>query len=374
MTTRGDPELIFASKDTQQAGFLEYSRVVKGEIDRALPVYFDDLDRSSQPDFLAKDVAPIIHALRALVERGGKRLRGVVLAAAYEGCGGGDRTAILSALVSFELLQGYLLTHDDWIDQDETRRGGPTVHAALRKHFDTAREAEIFAVLAGDFAAALSLRALCACPLPEERIARASRAMGDMLRNVVLGQMYDVRGSVERQHENMRDAIDRVYELKTASYTVAGPLTIGATLAGATDAQTRSLAAIARPLGILFQLKDDLLGVYGDPKITGKSASSDLRQGKFTALVVEASADPKVIEELSLLRNASANPTVPVDADALIESLRDRITRSGARARVEERIAKLLDEANVAIDATELTAHGKDLLHGAAAALGGRNQ
>ncbi|MEO7111084.1 MAG: polyprenyl synthetase family protein [Polyangiaceae bacterium] len=375
--TRRDPELIFARKDTQRAGFLEYARIVKGEIDLALPIYFDDLERTSQLDFLAKDVAPVIGALRALVERGGKRLRGVLLAAAHEGCGGKDRAPILSALVSFELLQGYLLTHDDWIDQDEVRRGGPTVHAALRAHFDTAREAEIFAVLAGDFAAALSLRALCTCPLPEERIARASRAMGDMLRNVVLGQMYDVRGSVERhrgQHDQMRDAIDRVYELKTASYTAWGPLTIGATLAGATDAQTQSLAAIARPLGILFQLKDDLLGVYGDPKITGKSDSSDLRQGKFTALIVEASTDPKVIEELSLLRSASASPTANVDAAALIESLRDRITRSGARTRIEERIAKLLDEATIAIDAAELTDNGKNLLLGAAAALGGRNQ
>jgi geranylgeranyl diphosphate synthase type I len=375
MTTSGDPQPIFARRDTHQAGFLEYARAVKCEVDRALPIYFDDLARTGEPDFLAKDVAPVIEALRGLVERGGKRLRGVLLAAAYEGCGGADRSRIMPALVSFELLQGYLLTHDDWIDQDDVRRGGPTVHAALRAHFDTAREAEIFAVLAGDYAAALSLRALCTCALPEDRIARASRAMGEMLRNVVLGQMYDVRGSVERQpSEKMRNAIDRVYELKTASYTVTGPLMIGAMLAGASEAQTQSLTLAARPLGILFQLKDDLLGVYGDPRITGKSDSSDLRQGKFTALIVEAAADPKVLEELSLLRNALQNPNAGIDTDRAIASLRDRITRSGARARVEERIAKLLDEATLAIDEAELTEHGKELLLGAAAVLGGRDQ
>src|ERR1019366_8436089 len=190
---------------------------------------------------------------------GGKRLRGVLLAAAYEGCGGEDRGAILPALVSFELLPGYLLTHDDWIDDDDVRRGGPTVHAALRNAFDTAREADVFAVLAGDFAAALSLRALCSCPLPENRVARAARAMGEMLRNVVLGQMFDVRGTVERQGEKMRETLDRVYELKTASYTVTGPMTIGATLAGASETVVRDLALAARPLGIMFQLKDDLL-------------------------------------------------------------------------------------------------------------------
>lgn len=373
MMKRGDSEGALARESAQKDAFLRYARLVKSEVDQGVSTYFDDLESGRSSDAMMSDVAPVIGALRALVERGGKRLRGVLVAAAYEGCGATDRAAIMPALVSFELLQGYLLTHDDWIDQDEMRRGGPTVHVALRKYFDTTREAEIFAVLAGDFAAALSLRALCACKVADERIAHASRAMGDVLRNVVLGQMYDVRGTVERQGKAMRAAIDRIYELKTASYTVTGPVTIGATLAGASDDQVRSLAIIARPLGIMFQLCDDLLGVYGDPKITGKSASNDLLQGKFTALVVEAADDPKVIEELMHLRKLAAT-SGSHDADAVVESLRERITRSGARTRIEERIARLHDEAVDEIERAQLTEHGKELLLGAAQALGGRTQ
>ncbi len=369
MMNHGEPELIVPAPHGR---FLDYARLVKGEVDRAIPTYFDDLERAAASDPLAKDVAPVMSALRGLVERGGKRLRGVLLAAAYEGCGGADRSAILPALVSFELLQGYLLTHDDWIDQDEVRRGGPSVHAGLRKHFDTAREADVFAVLVGDFAAALSLRALCSCPLPDVRIARASRVMGEMLRNVVLGQMYDVRGTVERQGANMRDAIDRVYELKTASYTVVGPVVIGATLAGASESKARSLELVARPLGVAFQLKDDLLGVFGDPDVTGKSASSDLRQGKFTALIVDASNDPRVLDDITKLRTGFGQSSS--DLDEMVGALRDRIARSGAKARVEERIAKLLRQATAAIESAELTENGKRLLLDAASIIGGRDQ
>jgi len=321
-----------------------------------------------------EDLAPVLGALRALVERGGKRLRGILLAAAFDACGGEDRAAMLPALVSFELIQAYLLVHDDWIDDDDVRRGGPTVHAALMSQRMTKHEAGALAVLTGDYASALALDAMCSCALPDARIARAMRALADLQRNVVLGQMLDVRGTVQRQSGNLRHAIDRVYELKTASYTVTGPLTIGAILAGANEARVEQLARIALPLGIMFQLRDDLLGVFGDPSVTGKSDSTDLRQGKFTALVVEAADDPKVLEEIIHLQKAHAAEESGPQVDAMVAGLRQRIVASGARERVEERIAKLFREASVAIDAAELTRSGKQLLVGAAEVIGGRDQ
>jgi geranylgeranyl diphosphate synthase, type I len=136
----------------------------------------------------------------------------------------------------------------------------------------------------------------------------------------------------------------------------------------------RDLALAARPLGIMFQLKDDLLGVFGDPSITGKSASSDLLQGKFTALIVEAANDPNVAVDLARLRKIRADKVAHTDVDALVMSLRHRIIACGARSRVEERIAKLFDEATLVIAKAELTDQGKELLLGAAAVLGGRNQ
>lgn len=355
------------------SAFLDHARRVKSDVDAALARYFRDFGARHAGSPLVADLDPILSELQALVERGGKRLRGALLAAAFEACGGDDRPAITPALVSLELLQAYLLIHDDWMDQDDVRRGGPTVHAALRSTMAT-RDADVCAILAGDLAHALALESLCACPVSEARVARASRELGRMLHAVTIGQMLDVRGSAERQGASMRAAIDTVYDLKTGSYTVRGPLVIGAALAGASEARTADLEKIARPLGILFQLRDDVLGMYGDPGVTGKSDSTDLLRGKFTALVVEASNDPTVAAALAQLRRAHAEGVSEDGLRATAESLRDRITESGARDRVEARMARLREEAVEAIFEADLTEHGRELLEGAVALMGGRDK
>ncbi|MEO8798869.1 MAG: polyprenyl synthetase family protein [Polyangiaceae bacterium] len=350
------------------AAFKTYAQTVKAEIDHALAAYFEAFERTENALPMAGELAPAFEALKSLVLRGGKRLRGVLLAAAFEASGGGDRAPIMPALVGFELLQAYLLIHDDWMDGDLVRRGGPTVHAALREVFGTA-EGDAQAILTGDLAQALALEAITACAVPAERIGRAAKAVSVLLRNVTLGQMLDVRGAVARYPERAT-GLDHVYERKTASYTVTGPLEIGALLAGATDERVARLGAVARPLGILFQLRDDVLGVFGDPAVTGKSASSDLRQGKFTALVVEASAvDPTVAGDLAALREA------PEDAvETLVTSLRARIVAAGARERVEARIERLGAKTLTEIEAADLTPRGRELLEGAAAVIGGRTK
>lgn len=350
------------------AAFKTYAQTVKGEIDRALVAYFEAFDRTESPLPMAGELAPALAALKSLVLRGGKRLRGVLLAAAFEASGGGDRAPIVPALVGLELLQAYLLIHDDWMDGDLVRRGGPTVHAALRQAFGP-QEGDAQAILTGDLAQALALEAITACAVPPERVGRAAKAVSVLLRNVTLGQMLDVRGAVARYPER-RAALDHVYERKTASYTVTGPLEIGARLAGATDERVARLVAVARPLGILFQLRDDVLGVFGDPVVTGKSDSSDLRQGKFTALIVEASSvDPTVVGDLSALREA---PEAAVEA--LVASLRARIVAAGARERVEARIERLAGQALAELETAGLTSRGRELLEGAATFLGGRTK
>ncbi|MGH7327133.1 MAG: polyprenyl synthetase family protein, partial [Polyangiaceae bacterium] len=311
--------------------------------------------------------------LRQLVERVGKRLRGAFLAAAFEACEGEDPAAITPALVALELLQAYLLIHDDWMDQDDVRRGGPTVHAALRATFD-GRDADVCAILAGDLAHALALESLCTCRVREKYVARASRELGRMLHAVTIGQMLDVRGSAERRRTDLRAAIDTVYDMKTGSYTVRGPLVLGATLAGASDARVADLEKIARPLGILFQLRDDLIGVFGDPSVTGKSDSTDLLRGKFTALVVEAADDSEVLGAIAELRRAHAAGAPESETRGIAENLRTRITVCGARARVEERMSLLHEEATQAIFAADLTPRGRELLVGAANVMGGRDR
>ena len=259
-------------------------------------------------------LAPL-HAAAALSTRGGKRLRAVLLAAAYEAAGdSGGSAQVAWAGVSLEVLQSYLLIHDDWMDGDATRRGGPSVHASLEETLGDRHLAGAAAVLAGDHFCALSLEALLRVPVADGPKLQAVRAFAELQDQVVRGQLVDVLTAETGPeglpgHAVMTDeAIEAGYDLKTGSYTVRGPCRIGAALAGARPDQVQSLLDFAQPLGIAFQLRDDLLGTFGDPAATGKPAGNDLRRGNRTPLVSDpASASIRS----SPASSATRTPTTP---------------------------------------------------------------
>jgi geranylgeranyl diphosphate synthase type I len=253
--------------------------------------------RADVEERLAREVAQAVHraellsprardvvaALGALALRGGKRVRAVLVAAAYEACGGeGGASRVTAAGASIEILHAYLLVHDDWMDQDEVRRGGPSVHVLLRGRLRDDRLGDAAAILAGDFGCAVAQRLLLEVDVPPARLAEAARVLARIQEDVVLGQTLDLLDTscdVETKHD-----------LKTGSYTVRGPLALGAALAGASTEQRAALERFGGPLGIAFQLRDDLLGLFGEAREVGKPIGSDLRQGKRTALVAEAGA------------------------------------------------------------------------------------
>jgi geranylgeranyl diphosphate synthase type I len=303
------------------------------------------------------DVGVAADALRSLVMRGGKRMRAVLVAAAYEACAGeGGSAAVAGAGASLELLQAYLLVHDDWMDGDDVRRGGPSVPAMLRARLPGREDAA--SVLAGDLAAAWSQEALLELALAPARVVAAARELARMQEDVVSGQLLDVASAARDARE-----VESVHALKTASYSVRGPVLMGARLAGAVPAQVEALGAYGVPLGVAFQLRDDVLGAFGDARATGKSAGIDLRRGKRTALVVEASSDARAASVLArVLGRADASDEAVAAAVRAIEE-------SGARRRVEERIAALVDEARAALGRAELAAEGRSWLESAIAAL-----
>src|SRR5436190_1873149 len=240
-------------------------RGVDAELARMLREKAHDAKRAGEPAHAA------FAAMAKLAVRGGKRQRAALLAAAYEACGGaGGSSAVTHAGVALELLQTYLLVHDDWMDASETRRGGPSVHVALRSAFASERQADSAAILAGDWACALAQETLLSLPyLPPECIVAALRELARIQADVIRGQLVDVSAtSLDRA------AIERMHELKTGSYTVRGPFELGALLAGASAPQHAFLEQFAKPLGVAFQLRDDLLGTFGDPILTGKSVTS----------------------------------------------------------------------------------------------------
>lgn len=217
------------------------------------------------------------------------------------------------------------------------------------------------AVLAGDFGQAVAFEVLSSLDAPPHRVLAIMAEVSRMLADVVTGQIVDVRGTAVTREE-----VETMHRLKTSSYTTSGPLAIGAMLAGADEHTTSGLREAGVSLGVAFQLKDDLLGTFGDTARTGKSARSDLRRGKRTALVAELAEDRDAQRLLPRIFGVDDAPDEEVDALVAL------LIKSGAKARVEARLAALTLEARTRIERLALEGDGKALLLGAIEALGAR--
>lgn len=319
---------------------------------------------------ISAEVGITAEAVEELALRGGKRMRAALVAAGFET---NERsgsslpwTTCVPAMLAVELLQTYLLIHDDWMDEDEVRRGGPAVHVLLREKLGTRTLGDAAAILAGDLASGFAQEALLETTLPADRVLRAARVFARIQVDVVTGQLAETRAAVRISEPA---SVETVHALKTASYTVTGPLLLGATLAGASDARCAELEQFGRPLGVAFQLRDDLLGVFGDPSATGKPVWNDIRQGKNTALVEELRADAKA-EDLLRRAHGKTNST-DEDVAAVVRAMEE----SGARARVEARVRELSDEARRVLESmsSSISERGYRWLAGAVSALGERS-
>ncbi|HWA76160.1 MAG TPA: polyprenyl synthetase family protein [Polyangiaceae bacterium] len=338
-----------------QARFLALLTTVQRDIDRRLATYLDR--RIADATHLAPEVGLMVRALSDLCRRGGKRLRPALLVAGYRAVSPSKKlTLALEAGVALELLQAYFLIHDDWMDGDVTRRGGPTVHAFLSRRLRGEHRGAASAILAGDYAAALALEVLGQLSLREPFVKRSFAAFAEMQLAAVAGQQIDL---VARATD-----VEAGYALKTGSYTVRGPLKLGAILAGGSARTLKTLEKVATPLGIGFQLRDDLLSAFGDPARTGKPLGNDLRAGKRTLLLIEALRRARGSER-ALLKRVVGNPKAKEGELRRALSVMDTC---GARAAIEVRVADLRDQALNALG-SGLSPEGTTLLTGAIRAL-----
>ena len=305
--------------------------------------------RSAEASRLPVDLRAPFAALRDYVLRGGKRLRGALVMLGSQAAGG-DGGSALDASIGIELLHAYLLIHDDFMDRDEVRRGGPTVHAALARTTGSPHLAASLAVLLGSLCEAWALDLVLGAPVPPERARAAARLLAGTLRDVTVGQMQDVSAPLGR--ELSASDVLAVQRMKTGSYSFDLPLRLGALLAGGSDSLLEALARFAQPLGQAFQIADDLLGTFGSPAVTGKANASDLREGKRTLLVARAfeSAEPR---DAAILRAGLGKPDL-TDADA--ERMREVLVRSGAVDSCRRDAERLRDEAVRALDGAPVPA------------------
>lgn len=297
---------------------------------------------------------------------GGKRLRARFCHAGWQAiahAGGSlatETAELWDLCAALEIFQSAALVHDDIIDNSDTRRGRPASHRALEQHHRGAAwsgDAEAFgrgaAVLLGDLLVAWSDDLLEEALAQHPHASAVRRVYARMRRDVTTGQFLDVAEesawSVNPIEEHAERAL-RVVSLKSARYSVEQPLLLGATFAGADAEQASALRAFGHPVGVAFQLRDDVLGVFGDEAVTGKPSGDDLREGKRTALIAftrEALAAPArtVLDEL--LGDPDLSPEQ-------ISSLQATIVGSGALDRVEELIARYAHEADRALSGARL--------------------
>jgi len=313
------------------------------------------------------EVVHMVEAVASLCKRGGKRLRpGLCVVGALAKDERADVDVAVEAGVALELLQAYFLIHDDWMDQDDERRGGPTAHVTLSKQFRSQALGERSAILAGDHAIALSTMQLSSLNMDKGRLQKVFAQFAEMQIAAVAGQQVDIIGKTKNP--------ELTYELKTASYTVRGPLLLGAEIAGASEKTKAVLDAYSLPTGIAFQLRDDLIGVFGQPEHTGKPQGGDLKEGKNTSLVrwaIERVPSTKRAPLTGVLGNRKATKAQVARAIGLLEDC-------GARDAMEQRIAALKEEALGYLNPTGrangkvLSVRAKALLHGAVTALADR--
>ena len=318
-------------------------------VQAALDEFLDEMADRLAP--LGDDASRLLTAGRAAVG-GGKRFRA---AFCYWGFRAfepevGDERSLLRACAALELLHASALVHDDFMDASDTRRGRPAVHRAFEAEHradgwrgDPEQYGAAAAILLGDLLLSWSEELLRRCGLPLDRVA-AAMGLFDLCRTeVITGQFLDV--SVQARARADVDAAMTVLRYKSAKYSIERPLHIGAALAGATGEQLKALSAYGLPLGEAFQLRDDLLGVFGDEDTTGKPAGDDLEEGKRTVLVALAlDAAPEADARL-----LDASLGTPLD-DKLLAELRRIIDASGAHAQVEGVIEELVEVSLAALE------------------------
>ena len=336
-------------------------------------------DRRVEFEAISPDLVPVVDYTNSLL-RGGKRFRALFCywawAAALETANQpqlaqqreNSAAAMVGICSSLEMFHAAALVHDDLLDQSDTRRGAPSIHRRFEQlHKDSGwvgspeRFGVAGSVLVGDLMLGWSseLFGNALLDAPDTETEAAARAEFSKMRvEVMAGQYLDVleeNAATTRPIEEAVGRANRVILYKTAKYSIEAPLLIGAAFAGAGPATLRGLSAFGIPLGMAFQLRDDILGVFGDPEVTGKPAGDDLREGKRTVLVALtrqslSSGSGQIFDELLAQRDLTAEQ---------IAFLQQTIIGSGALTKTERMIEELAAESLAALDLLQLDSFAK---------------
>jgi geranylgeranyl diphosphate synthase, type I len=340
---------------------------LRTRVNRALADFLAGQARTLE--LVGDELTPVVNTASSFLLEGGKRLRPAFAYWGYRGAGGRDSEEVLQAVASLELLHACALIHDDLMDGSDTRRGLPAVHrlfAGMHREEEWVGDPEAFglsaAILLGDLCLVWADQMFHRSGLESQVMLTAQTLHDEMRVELMAGQYLDVL-----EQSLATQSIDRsmrVARYKSGKYTVERPLHFGGALASATAEVIAAYSDYGLPLGEAFQLRDDILGVFGDPSETGKPAGDDLREGKRTVLIA-ATLDRADTVQTHQMRRLLGDPGLDVHG---VESLREIILQTGALAYVESLIDSLMARSLDALRSAPIDDEARHVLHDLAVA------
>lgn len=330
---------------------------IRAAVDNLLHEFLDEQERIAS----VPELTLFTGLLRDLLTAGGKRVRPVLCVTGWQAISRElPPRMVLRMAASLELFHVFALIHDDIMDNSALRRGLPTAHRMLAAHNGHHPQAEALgtnaAILLGDLTLGWSYDLLYLGSPAEEQAATPWTTLNAMRTETLVGQYLDLASTGSRSPE--AETAWKVICYKTAKYTFERPLHLGASLANADEHQLRALSAYALPLGEAFQLRDDLLGVFGNPGETGKPALDDLREGKQTVLITTA-YERATPAQAAYLRAHLGSPELDPEK---AEEIRAILVETGAVEAVEEMITVRHKRALESLDAAPLQPAATDVL------------
>lgn len=323
---------------------------IKNNVEGTLAEYVSHLDMIYRLD----RISPHINAaISDYVLRPGKRVRPVLFVAGYKAFSKKEPEGLYTSSLCIELLHDFMLIHDDIIDRSDTRRGKPAMHKLLEKRFSLAKGAKFtgqdLSIVIGDIIYAMAIHTFLT--VKEEPI-RKEKGLKRFIEAAMFtgsGEFLELIYGATSLDKLQKNDIYKIYDYKTACYTFACPLSIGAILGGAKDTDVQRLFNFGIYLGRAFQIKDDILGIFGDEKEIGKSVLTDLQESKKTLLIFYAYRDSGPKDRAAMKRILSKEAAI---GRKELEEMRGLIRRSGALDKCSAEISGFIRQAGCLLDSS----------------------
>lgn len=321
--------------------FKSQLKYYQDKMDIELNVFFSRKIR--QVNNIDNSSIDMIKKAREFNLRDGKRIRPILMIMGYKCFKEKKLDQVIRAALAVELMESFLLIHDDIMDNDTLRRGKPTIHKIYEKEKNNPDFGKNMALLLGDLLAIFGSEAILSSDFRHKIKARAVEKFNQIIANTIFGQTLDYLGDFNKEFSE--DYAKRIHILKTAKYTIEGPLHIGAILAGAKDRHLNKISKFAIPLGQAFQMKDDILNIFGDESKIGKSVCSDIKEGKKTLLIAKALENSQLKQRLFIKKCLGNSNLSKKD----IEKLKNIIIDSGSLVYSNTLAQQLVDNAKLII-------------------------